>query len=532
MIHPVWHRVHERQVLGEADRPIAVVGLLGMAFASFMMGSDVTTLGIILPKVQESFATSVSTAQWVMNAYALVFGILIVAGGRLADIFGRRRMLIAGTAIFAAAAMVAGAAPGVFWLIGARALMGAGGAMMWPAALAISYTLVPKSKAALAGGVILGALGLGGSSGPLIAGALSEFASWRWVLFVNVPAAAVVLAIACFGLRLARTSGSGERIDYAGISVLAALLLALLLAFDQAADWGLRDPRILGLLGAAALLLLAFFFIERRAGDAALVPGALLRRRDLAASLASRFFIGGNYFVALVYLPEFMEKVLGYPPLAAGVGMIPMMLGFALTSFAAGPLYPRWGAKYLCAVGMGVVVVGIALLMRLDAHSGYGVVLPGLLLVGVGYGLGSIALNTASVLAVPPAHASLAGAMLYMAQLVGGSLGLGAYTLIFSASAIHSLNAAGAAAGFASDQLAAASRLLLGAGSGNSLLARFGASADALHALARDSFVVGLQTGFLLLLALGALSALTALLFLGNWRLPRAAPGVESLARD
>ncbi|HEX5314785.1 MAG TPA: hypothetical protein VFX38_07790, partial [Gammaproteobacteria bacterium] len=158
--------------------------------------------------------------------------------------------------------------------------------------------------------------------------------------------------------------------------------------------------------------------------------------------------------------------------------------------------------------------------------------LPGLLLVGVGYGLGSIALNTASVLAVPPAHASLAGAMLYMAQLVGGSLGLGAYTLIFSASAVHGLNAAGAAAGFAPDQLAAASRVLLGAGSGNSLLSRFGASGDALHALARDSFVVGLQTGFLLLLALGALSALTALLFLGNWRLPRATQEIEGLVRE
>ena len=526
MIRAFWRAAHERHAAhaGETAAPGAAVALIAMVLASFMVASDITSLGVILPKIESQFDAQVATVQWVVNAYTLVFGMLLIAGGRLADQLGRRRMLFIGVAIFGAASVIAGAAPGVFWLIGARALMGVGGALMWPPTLSISYSIMPKSKAALAGGIILGAMGLGAAAGPLIGGALAEFASWRWVLFVNVPISALVIVVARLKLRIPSPPRRRERIDYAGIAALAVSLLALLLALDQASDWGFGDYRIIGLLAFSALLLAAFVAIERRAGEAALVPSRLLRERTLSSALGARVLIAGAWFVPLVYLPGLMEKVYDYSPIEAGLGMLPMMLAFTVVSFAAGPLYPRTGAKLMGVGGIAVQLCGAVLLLPITPHSGYGVLLPGLLLLGAGFGFCAAALNTAGVMAVPSEHASLAGAMLYMSQLVGGSIGLGGATTILTTTAAVHLRDAAAALELKSSQLQAAFGVLSGGESGRTLLKRFPNSAGVLEKLVREAFTFGIRHALEFVIVLGALSVLVAALFFGHWRPGAARP--------
>lgn len=533
MIHSfsrVAHARHASKAVGESAAAGAVISLLAMALASFMVASDITSLGVILPQIEGRFNANVSTVQWVVNAYTLVFGMLLVAGGRLADQLGRRRMLFLGIAIFGGASILAGAAPGVFWLIGARALMGVGGALMWPPMLSISYSILPKSKAALAGGIILGAMGLGAASGPLIGGALAEFATWRWVLFLNAPVAALVVVIVRLKLRIPPQPRHRERIDYAGMAALAVALFALLLALDQASDWGFGDWRIIGLFAFAALLLAAFVAIERRAGEVALIPARLLRERTLSSALGARILIAGAWFVSLVYLPGFMEKVYGYSPIEAGLGMLPMMLMFTVVSFAAGPLYPRTGAKPMGVGGIALLLIGSVFLLRVTPDSGYAALLPGLLLLGAGYGFCAAALNNAGVMAVPAEHASLAGAMLYMSQLVGGSIGLGGATTILTTTISEHLRTGVAAMGLNASQLHAVKHLLDGGASGRALLEQFPSSAAALENLAREAFTLGLRHAFMFVIALGILSVLVAALFFGRWRSGTAKQGKPTAA--
>ncbi len=169
------------------------LALGAMAISVFVIANDVTALSVALPEIEKEFDTDVSTVQWVINAYALVFGVLIVTGGRLADMLGRRRMFFIGAAIFAAFSLLAGAAQDELWLIACRALMGVGGALMWPAVLGMTFDILPEDKAGLAGGLILGAAGFGNAAGPLLGGVLTDALSWRWILFVNVPIAALRL---------------------------------------------------------------------------------------------------------------------------------------------------------------------------------------------------------------------------------------------------------------------------------------------------------------------------------------------------
>lgn len=179
--------------MGGLDRG-TLLALGAMAMSVFVIANDVTALSVALPDIEADFDSDVSTVQWVINAYALVFGVLIVTGGRLADMFGRRRLFFIGSAIFAGFSVLGGAAQSDVWLILCRALMGIGGAMMWPAVLGMTYDVLPEDKAGLAGGLIIGVAGFGNAAGPLLGGFLAETLSWRWIMFVNLP----VAALACF----------------------------------------------------------------------------------------------------------------------------------------------------------------------------------------------------------------------------------------------------------------------------------------------------------------------------------------------
>jgi EmrB/QacA subfamily drug resistance transporter len=403
-----------------------------MGVAVVVIANDFSAINVALPTMEQDFHTNVNTIQWVVNAYALTFGVLIVTGGRLADLFGRRNAFFLGTAIFASMSALGGAAQTETWLIASRVAMGVGGALMWPAILGMTYELMPEEKAGLAGGIIIGAAGLGNAIGPLVGGVLTEELSWRWIFFLNVPVAIFAIVVTWFLVHVREPDSEERRIDYAGISAISIGLVSLLVALDQVDDWGWGDPRVIGLLVVSVLGLLAFLPLERRAGRHALVPREVMQNESFTASCIAILFVSATFFASLLYLPQFMQKQLGYSALEAGVGMLPFLATFALVSFIAGPLYNRLGAKPLVVLGAACITVAPFTFSLADAGSGYGALVPGMLVLGLGIGSFYPTATTAGVTSVDESQTSLAGGIIYMFQIAGGSIGLGLTTTVFS----------------------------------------------------------------------------------------------------
>jgi EmrB/QacA subfamily drug resistance transporter len=407
------------------------LALGAMGVAVFVLANDFSAINVAIPQIERDFDTDVTTAQWVVNAYALTFGVLLVTGGRLADLFGRRPAFFIGTAIFATFSLLGGAAQSEAWLIGSRVLMGIGGALMWPAILGMTYAALPEERAGLAGGFILGACGIGNAAGPLIGGTLTDLLSWRWIFFLNLPISAFAAFVTWRELHQPRPEVEDTRIDYGGIVTVSVGLVSLLLAFDQVTDWGWGDPRIIGLLAVFVLLISSFVWIERRAGEHALVPANVVRNRDFSYTCAAILLMSAVFFASMLYLPQLMINVLGYSPIGAGAGMLPMMATFATISFIAGNLYQRFGAKPLLILGSLCIAVGPTLVALFADEESYGAIVPGMAVLGLGIGLFYPTATTVGVTATDASQRSLAGAIIYMFQIAGGSVGLGLTTTVF-----------------------------------------------------------------------------------------------------
>jgi EmrB/QacA subfamily drug resistance transporter len=418
---------------GTRSKGINWTALFAMGAAVFVIANDFSAINVALPTMEGDFHTNINTIQWVVNAYALTFGVLIVTGGRLADMFGRRVSFFLGAGIFAVMSAAGGAAPTETFLIVTRALMGVGGALMWPAILGMTYAILPEDKAGLAGGIIIGAAGLGNAAGPLIGGVLTDLASWRWIFFLNVPIAAFAVAVVWSSVHLTEAGDSDHKIDYAGVTAISLGLVSLLIALDQVDDWGWGDPRVIAMLVIAAVGILSFVPLERRAGRHALIPREVLRNRSFTASCVAILCMSATFFAALLYLPQFMENELGFSPLEAGLGMLPALATFALVSFVAGPLYDRVGAKRLSIIGAGCMAAAAILFSLVGSGAGYGALVPGMIVLGIGIGSFYPTATTAGVTAVDESQTSLAGGIVYMFQIAGGSIGLGLTTTVFSA---------------------------------------------------------------------------------------------------
>lgn len=428
-----------------------VMALVAMALAVFVVANDFTALSVALPNIERDLDATVGTVQWVINAYALVFGVLIVTGGRLADIIGRRRTFFLGAATFALFSLLAGLAPDATTLIVARALMAIGGAMMWPAVVGLTFSLLPDDKAGLAGGLILGVAGIGNAFGPMLGGVLTEAIDWRAILLLNLPIAAIACTVTYLKVRPDTPADTDERIDYAGVATLTVALIALLVALDQVVDWSWTDPRILGLLAVCVVGLALFAPIERRGGGQALVPGDVIGNRSFLGACLATAFMSATFFSMLLYAPQFMQKVLGYSALEAGIGFLPMMGLFAITSFVAGPLYSRVGPRLLLLLGSVLIPAGALWLSFLEASSGYAAMVPGLALIGIGVGLFTPTLTTAAITSIDRSRASLGGGILYMFQVAGGAIGLAVTTTVITTVADDDSFVAGIHAGFRLD---------------------------------------------------------------------------------
>src|SRR5919197_3721647 len=426
---------------GERLAPGTAMTLVPMGLGVLVIANDFTALNVALPSIEHDFNVDVGTAQWVINAYALTFGMAIVPGGRLADMFGRRRVFFVGTAIFATFSLLGGLAHDSVWLIAMRVGMGIGGALMWPAILGMTYAALPESKAGLAGGLILGAAGIGNAMGPLLGGVLTDELSWRWIFYLNIPIAAFAVLVTWLKVHQPRPEVADQRIDYPGIATLSTGLLLILVAFDQAADWGFGDARVIAMLVVAAVLVVAFGFIEPRMKRSALIPTEVIRNAEFRNACLTVLLMSAVFFATVLYAPQFMENILGFSALKAGVGMAPMLVTFAVVSFLAGPAYNRIGAKVAVGIGALGLTIGPLVLSFVQTGSGYGLLAAGLVATGIGAGFFYPSVTTAGVTALDPSRTSLAGGLVYMFQIAGGAIGLGVTTTIFTLTSENRLDA-------------------------------------------------------------------------------------------
>jgi EmrB/QacA subfamily drug resistance transporter len=401
-------------------RGLALALVLG---AQLMIILDLTVVNVALPSIARGLHFSPSGLSWVLNAYALTFGGLLLLGGRAGDILGRRRVFMAGVALFTAASLAGGLATSAGWLLAARAVQGVGGAIATPAVLAmISASFAEGRERARALAVYTAVVMGGGSLGLVLGGVITEWVSWRWVLFVNVPIGiVVVLAAPVFLPESQRRPG---HFDAAGALASTAGMIALVYGIIRAAADGWGNKVALAAFAAAAILLVAFLFRESRARQP-ITPLRLFADRSRAGSYLARLLIVAGMFGMFFFLTQYVQDILHFSPLEAGISFLPMTGALFAVSRLSPRLVARFNPKILMVAGMLPVVAGMAWLSRIGPSTSYasGVLGP-MLLLGAGMGVVFVPLTMASLAGVHPEDSGAAASMVNVTQQVGGSLGL------------------------------------------------------------------------------------------------------------
>jgi EmrB/QacA subfamily drug resistance transporter len=433
------------QVSDPGPRDRRGVALAIVLCAQLMIILDMTVVNIALPSIARGLHFSAPSLSWVLNAYTLTFGGLLLLGGRAGDILGRRRVFMAGIALFTAASLAGGMATSPGWLLAARAIQGAGGAIASPAVLALITASFAEGRERTRALGLYTAVAMGGASlGLVLGGVITEWVSWRWVLFVNVPIGVAVLLFA------PRFLGESQRLpgrfDIAGALTSTAGMVALVYAFIRAASSGWHDALALASFGAAAVLLALFLVIESRARQP-ITPLRLFAHRGRSGSYVARLLLVAGMFGMFFFLTQFVQDILGFSPLRAGLAFVPMTAVLFAVSRSAPRLLARFPAKVLMVAGLLPVVAGMAWLARITPTTSY---LPGvlgpMLLLGAGMGVVFVPLTMASLAGVRPEDSGAASSMVNVTQQVGGSLGLAILVTVY-ASATGSVTGGAAAAG-------------------------------------------------------------------------------------
>jgi EmrB/QacA subfamily drug resistance transporter len=427
-----------------------ILAILGIA--QLMVVLDATIVNIALPSAQEALHFSDDARQWIVTAYSLAFGALLLIGGRIADLFGRKQTLIAGLLGFAAASAIGGAAESFGVLVAARAAQGAFGALLAPAALSLlTTTFTDPGERGKAFGIYGAIAGGGGALGLLLGGVLTEHLSWRWTLYVNlafaIPAALAALALLAQHARTAR-----PQIDVPGTLTATGGLFALVYGFAQAETHGWGSGTTLGFLAGGVALLAAFVAIERRAAHP-LLPLRVLLDRNRGGSYLALGIAGAGMFGVFLFLTYYLQQTLGYSPIETGFAFLPMLGAVMVTAtLSTAVLLPRVGPRPLVTLGMLLAAGGMVLLAQLAVDSTYAAhVLPGLVVSGVGIGLVMAPAMNTGTLGVDESDAGVASATVNTMQQIGGSLGTALLsTLSASAASSYLAGTAGTAEAAAS----------------------------------------------------------------------------------
>ena len=399
--------------------------LVLVCLAQFMVVLDATVVNVALPSIQQDLDMSEGDLQWVVNAYTLVFGGFLLLGGRAGDLLGRKRLFLFGLVVFTIASLLDGLSQTSGMLIGSRALQGLGAAFISPAALAIITTTFEEGEERAKALGVWAAIAIGGAAiGLIVGGALTQLLSWPWIFFVNVPVGIGVFLFSLRDVPESRDETAHRSFDVAGAVSVTAGLMTLVYAIVEAQQDGWTSARTLGLFGLAAALLGAFVVIEARS-KAPLVRLSIFRVRSLTAANISMFLVASGLFAMFFFNTLYIQRVLGYGPLEAGLAFLPFTGGIMVSAGLASRFAPRAGVRPVAIVGMIVTVAGMALLTQISAGGTYVAdVLPGLVLTALGLGAVFVPLTLIATTGLDNEDQGLASGLFNTSQQIGGALGL------------------------------------------------------------------------------------------------------------
>lgn len=408
--------------------PWAILAVLCLGL--FMILLDGTIVNVALPRIMSSFETDLSGVEWVMNAYVLAFAVLLVTLGRFGDLYGRRRLFTAGMALFTAASLACGLAPGIGWLIAFRVVQGIGGAAMMPATLSIIPAVFPPQRRGAAMGIWGGVSGLATAIGPSLGGLIVDGASWRWIFLINLP---IGVAGILLGLRIipeSKNPAAVDTLDLPGVGLISAALFCLTFALVEGQKLGWGSTAIVTLFAASGLAFALFYLRERRVRQP-LIDFSLFRKLDFAAGNATGLLLSAAMMGVFFTIPIFLQTVLGYSALRAGLVMSPMSLVIIVAAPLAGRLSDRLGSRWIVAAGMFCLAFGIAWMAgltpwhdQLRPDTATGALIFPFVLAGIGIGL-AVAPVTAAVMATAPRdRIGNASGVLSTSRQVGSLLGI------------------------------------------------------------------------------------------------------------
>ncbi len=418
------------RIFAEENRKWWTLG--AVAFGLFMIMLDNTIVNVALPSIQRDLGIGISELEWVVNGYALTFAVLMLTGGKLADLLGRRLVFIVGLAIFSGASLACGLAPSAGFLIGARVVQGAGAALMNPATLSIITATFPPRQRGMAIGIWAGVSALALAIGPLLGGVITQHISWGWIFFINVPVGILAIVVARLVIQESRDTSAEQRLDLPGLLTSAIGLFALTYALIEANSYGWTSARILSLFAATVIGLALFVALELRQ-RIPMLDLSLFRNATFAGANAVMLLVALAMFGVFFYVSLYMQNVLHYSPTQAGATFLPMTLCIVFLAPIAGRMTDRLGPRWLIGAGMTLVAGSLIIFAQLDRHSNFWDIFPGLLVGGAGMAM-SMAPTTATAMhAVPVDKAGVGSAVLNSMRQVGGSLGIAVMGAIVAA---------------------------------------------------------------------------------------------------
>src|SRR5438093_6257861 len=418
------------------------IALAVIVAAQFMVVLDVAIVNVALPSIRTDLHFSQESLQWVITAYSIFFGGMLMLGGRLADLLGRRRLFAIGLAIFTVSSLLDGLAWSEGSLIAFRSLQGLGAALLSPAALSILTTTFSEGRERnVALGIWGAASGSGGAAGVLLGGALTSALSWSWIFFINVPVGLLVIGLTPWLLRESRAELGHRTFDFAGAASITGGLMLLVYAMTRATQHGWATGETFGLLAGSVALIAAFFVIELRS-KAPLLPLRIFRLRTLSASNLSGLLMGGAIFSQFFLLTLYMQQVLHYSALKTGVAYIALTLTIIAFSAVAQGLVTRLGVRRVLPMGMAISAGTLVLFARLPVHGHYFFDLfPAFLVGGIGLALAFVPMQIGGLTGVQQSDAGVASGLINSSQQVGGAIGLAAATTIATTFTNHYVNA-------------------------------------------------------------------------------------------
>jgi EmrB/QacA subfamily drug resistance transporter len=401
------------------------IALLLLCMVQFMVVLDIAIVNVALPTIKNALDFKETDLQWVINAYTLTFGGLLMLGGRAADLLGRRRMFLAGLVLFSGASLVCGLSTSEGMLIAARAVQGVGAAIISPAALSILMTTFSEGAERNKALGIWGAIaGTGGAAGVLLGGVLTDQLNWSWIFYINVPVGALVIALGPRYLRESRIATAGRRsFDLLGAVLVTGGLSLLVYALVQTVDHSWTAPRTIAMFIGAAVLLAGFIFTEQRA-KSPLMPLRLFRNKSLAGANVVGLMLGASIFSMFFLLTLYMQQVLGYSAMRTGIGYLLVASTIIVSAAASQALVTKIGVRTVLAVGMALTTAGLLYFSQVSVNGSYLTDLaPGFILAGVGLGFSFVPVTIAALVGVEMNDAGIASGIINTSQQIGGALG-------------------------------------------------------------------------------------------------------------